>query len=81
MERLYPATFPVQIAEMCIKLHGVERPRLVLDLFMGIGTTGQACTKLGIDFVGFEIDEGYHSEACSRFGLTIIAGDKSGDTG
>src|ERR1700719_38340 len=30
-ERPHPATFPVQLAEWCIKLHGVSRTRTVLD--------------------------------------------------
>lgn len=32
---------------------------LVLDPFMGIGSTAIACKKLGVDFVGFEIDSNY----------------------
>jgi DNA modification methylase len=32
---------------------------LVFDPFMGSGTTGVACVKLGRRFVGVEIDPGY----------------------
>ena len=44
---------------MCIKLHGLERTNLVLDPFMGIGNTAIACLQLGVDYIGFEIDEIY----------------------
>ena len=39
---------------------------LVLDCFMGSGTTGVACVKLGRKFIGIEIDEGYFDIACER---------------
>ena len=38
----------------------------VLDCFMGSGTTGVACVKLGRAFTGIEIDEAYFDIACSR---------------
>ena len=38
----------------------------VLDPFMGSGTTGVACVKLGRKFIGIEIDEGYFDIACRR---------------
>ena len=67
-ERPHPSTFPVKLPEMCIRLHGLNRTRLVLDPFMGIGSTALACQKLGVNFIGFEIDEGYidMAEACLK---------------
>lgn len=38
----------------------------VLDPFMGSGTTGVACAKLGRKFIGIEIDPGYFDIACRR---------------
>jgi len=38
----------------------------VLDPFMGSGTTGVACVKLGRRFIGVEIDPGYFDLACAR---------------
>ena len=58
-ERPHPASFPSKLAEMCIKLHGLDKTKLVLDPFNGIGNTGRACLKLGLDFIGFEIDLSY----------------------
>lgn len=57
--RSHPSVFPVKLPEMCIKDHGVEKVNLVLDPFMGIGTTAVACVRLGVQFVGFEIDPKY----------------------
>lgn len=39
---------------------------VTLDPFMGSGTTGVACVKLGRKFIGIEIDEGYFDIACKR---------------
>lgn len=39
---------------------------LVLDPFMGSGTTGVACAKLGRRFIGIELEERYFSIACRR---------------
>ncbi len=38
----------------------------ILDPFMGSGTTGVACVKLGRKFIGIEIDEKYFDIACKR---------------
>ena len=62
-ERPHPATFPVKIPQMCVQLHGVERTRLVLDPFMGLGNTALACVELGVSCVGFETDGEYCREA------------------
>jgi site-specific DNA-methyltransferase (adenine-specific) len=71
-ERPHPATFPVQLAEWCIKLHGVSRTETMLDPFLGIGNSAVAARRCGIKkFVGFEIDRAYLAEAkrrLSRFG-------------
>ena len=65
-ERPHPSTFPVKLPEMCIKLHGIEKTELVLDPFMGIGSTAIACKELDVDYIGFEIDEGYIDTAKER---------------
>jgi len=65
-DRPHPATFPVRLPEYCLKLHGVERAAPVLDPFMGLGNTALACARLGLDFVGIELDRGYLDEAIGR---------------
>lgn len=57
--RPHPTVFPIKLPEMCIKVHGLHKVDLVLDPFMGIGTTAVACVRLGVDFIGFEIDPNY----------------------
>ena len=61
-ERPHPATFPVEIVEKCILLHGLDNDMVILDPFMGIGNTSLACNKLGINCVGFEIDPMYYKD-------------------
>lgn len=62
-QRPHPSSFPPKLPMMCIKLHGTERTKLVLDPFMGIGNTAIASARLGIDYIGFEIDELYAKTA------------------
>jgi site-specific DNA-methyltransferase (adenine-specific) len=63
-ERPHPATFPVELAEWCIKLHGVARVQTMLDPFLGIGNSALAAQRCGVEnFIGFEIDETYLKEA------------------
>ncbi|MHB8566431.1 MAG: DNA-methyltransferase [Nitrososphaerales archaeon] len=73
IERPHPATFPVKLPEMCIKLHGLREDLVVLDPFLGIGSTAIASMRLGVSFVGFEIDRGYMDEAISRLSSSIGA--------
>lgn len=61
----HPAGFPVELAERCIKLHGIE-DAVVLDPFLGAGSTLVAAAKLGCEGIGFEIDPVYAAEAVSR---------------
>lgn len=71
-ERPHPATFPVQLAEWCIKLHGpagAGRVETMLDPFLGIGNSAVAAQRCGVKkFIGFEIDEHYFAEAKRRLG-------------
>ena len=68
-ERPHPATFPVQLAEWCINLHGASRVHTMLDPFLGIGNSAVAAHRCGVKrFIGFEIDETYLAEARRRIG-------------
>lgn len=63
-ERFHPTQKPVALMEWCLGF--VEPDLLVVDPFMGSGTTGVACVRLGRSFVGCEIDPGYFDTACRR---------------
>lgn len=65
-ERPHPATFPVELPRRCIQLHGVDRVRLAMDPFLGIGSSAVACARLGVPFVGFEVVEDYFRQSCQR---------------
>lgn len=65
-DRPHPATFPEELAERCIRLHGITHAECVVDPFMGIGTTALACSKLDVACIGFEIDKTYFSESVRR---------------
>ena len=65
-DRPHPATFPPKLPEMCLRLHGLPRLRLVADPFLGLGSTAVACAQLGVSFVGIEMDERYLKEAIDR---------------
>jgi DNA modification methylase len=43
-----------------------EPGETVLDPFMGSGTTGVACLKLGRKFIGIEIEPRYFELSCQR---------------
>jgi site-specific DNA-methyltransferase (adenine-specific) len=65
-QRPHPATFPVNLPERCIRLHGSAKAKLVIDPFVGIGSSAAAAMRLGISFVGFEIDKEYLDTAIDR---------------
>lgn len=68
-QRPHPATFPIQLAENCIKLHGIARVQVMLDPFLGIGNSAVAAQRCSVPkFIGFEIDEAYLAEAKRRLG-------------
>lgn len=64
-QRPHPSTFPAKLPEMCIKLHGVSKCKVVLDPFIGIGSTALASIRLGVSCIGFDIDKRY-LEVCKE---------------
>lgn len=61
-KKSHPAAFPIDLPKKCIKLHGYNEDTVVLDPFMGSGTTAFACKELGCKYIGFEIDKKYIEE-------------------
>lgn len=56
---------PVQLMRDLVALF-TNQGKTVLDPFMGSGTTGVACVKLGRKFIGIEIEPKYFDIACRR---------------
>tara|TARA_R100000655_G_scaffold70004_1_gene108220 strand:+ start:292 stop:1053 length:762 start_codon:yes stop_codon:yes gene_type:complete len=63
--KTHPAMMPVEIALRSVALWS-DISGTILDPFMGSGTTGVACVKLGRKFVGIEIEPKYFEIACKR---------------
>ena len=72
-QRPHPATFPAELPEWCLRLHGLREGLHVMDPFNGIGHTGLAAIRCGAArYTGFDIDKTYLAEARER-----IAGAQS----
>jgi site-specific DNA-methyltransferase (adenine-specific) len=65
-DRPHPASFPPKVPEQCVRLHGLERAGLMMDPFLGLGSSAIAAVRLGVDFIGVEMDEHYLREAVAR---------------
>lgn len=55
----------------CITKAKLQPPSIILDPYMGSGTTGVASLKAGCGFVGVEIHEHYFDIACERIENTL----------
>lgn len=60
--KVHPTQKPLPLMKWCLSFTS----GVVADPFMGSGTTGVACAKMGRSFIGIEIDEGYFDIACQR---------------
>lgn len=61
----HPTEKPIGLSKHFIQLH-TKLDDLVIDPFMGSGTTGVAAVQLGRQFIGIEIDEKYYQIAEKR---------------
>jgi len=61
----HPAPFPVELAERFINLYSYEKD-LILDPFIGSGTTAIAAQKLNRHYIGYEINDEYCKLAKTR---------------
>jgi len=61
----HPATMPEELARGHI-ITWSDKNDLVLDPFMGAGTTAQVCLEEHRNFIGFEIDPTYHQMCVDR---------------
>jgi DNA modification methylase len=61
----HPTQKPEQLMRWCIG-HLPDTTQTIIDPFMGSGTTGVACVKMGRSFIGIEREESYFDIACKR---------------
>ena len=62
--RCHPTQKPIALMQWSIEQAG--RPQMVIDPYMGSGTTGEACMRIRSRFIGIEIEPRYFDIACSR---------------
>jgi site-specific DNA-methyltransferase (adenine-specific) len=73
---LTKANFPVDLPKMCIELLTFKN-EIVLDPFMGSGTTAIACMETTRQYIGFEISANYHNIAQNRINNYCLTGATS----
>ena len=61
----HPAPFPVALVERCIQLFTYDGD-VVLDPFMGSGSTAVAAVNTGRHYIGYDTDAGYVRQARER---------------
>lgn len=67
-DRLHPTQKPVELMCDLIKIHS-NKGDIVLDPFIGSGTTAVAALSTGRKYIGYEIDEKYYTSAKKRISL------------
>lgn len=60
----HPCQMPIEVMQNIIGI--LPRDSLIVDPFMGSGTTGVACKKYEMDFIGIEQNEEYYEIAKER---------------
>lgn len=63
-DKAHPTQKPLSLMSWCLSL--LDADGVVLDPYMGSGTTGVAAVQLGRSFVGIERDPAYFEIACQR---------------
>ncbi len=64
-EKIHPTQKPVELYKRILRRFA-EAGHLILDTHVGSGSSLVACKELGLDYIGFEIDEDYYEAASKR---------------
>jgi site-specific DNA-methyltransferase (adenine-specific) len=70
---MHPTQKPVPLLKALLQ-DFTQPGDVVLDPFMGSGTTGIACVELGRRFIGIEQDPTYFALACDRIRQAVAQG-------
>lgn len=71
-KKTHPTEKPVGLLRILIENSSAPGD-VVLDPFVGSGTTAVACLRTGRNYIGFELDERYHAIAQQRIAETVDA--------
>lgn len=71
----HPTQKPVRVMSWSMEQVGVPENALVLDPYMGSGSTAIACIRAGKRFIGIERDEEYFDKAVARIKAELSQGD------
>tara|TARA_R110000737_G_C14547049_1_gene480036 strand:+ start:593 stop:1318 length:726 start_codon:yes stop_codon:yes gene_type:complete len=71
VHKSHGATFPLALANKVIENFS-QVGDVVIDPFMGTGTTGVACKQTGREFIGIELDKDYFEIASNRIQEVLI---------
>ena len=73
--RLHPTEKPVELMKILIE-NSSNKNDIVLDPFMGAGSTGVAAINTNRQFIGFEKDENYFNIAKDRINKRLMEVEK-----
>jgi len=67
----HPTVKPLALIEYLVKLI-TRKNQIVLDPFIGSGTTGMACKKLGMNYIGIELNPDYIKISENRIKSMVV---------
>lgn len=67
--RFHPTQKPIALMEWCIGF--IPKADVILDPYMGSGSTGVAAVRLNKQFIGIEVDPSYFDIACKRIEAAV----------
>ena len=70
----HPTQKPIALMQWCVELAKLKNGDTVLDPYMGSGSTGIACIRAGIKFIGIEKDKRHFETACERIRCELAQG-------
>ena len=70
-DKQHPTQKPIELIKWILANYSIETD-LILDPFMGSGTTARACKDLGRNFIGFELEPKYVEIANKRLQQEIL---------
>lgn len=69
VKRVHPTQKPVPVMTWVIEKLGNDN--VICDPYIGGGSTGVACVRLGMKFIGVEIDRRYFDAACGERRIAV----------